>query len=84
MKTKEPKGYKAILKANNKEYEGKGKTLEEALLGLTVKLVYTGGTLEITGENEIKKDIHIMQMKRLFGINKTTIKLFAKQLMKQV
>ena len=82
MKTKE-KGFKVKLKANNTEYIGKGKTLEEALLSITVRLIYTGGTLEISGEKDIKKDIHIMQMKRLFGINKTSIKLFAKQLTKQ-
>lgn len=78
----EKKGFKAVLKANNNEYTGEGKTLEEALLQINLRLVYTGGTLEITGEKEIKKDIHIMQMKRLFGINKTSIRLYAKQLMK--
>ena len=80
---KENKGYTATLKANNQEYIGKGKTLEESLLNITVKLIYTGGVLEISGEKEIKKDIHIMQMKKLFGIKKTTIKLFAKQLTKE-
>ena len=81
-KKQEEKGYKAILRANNTEYFGKGDTLEKALLNITVKLIYTGGSIEINGEKEIKKNIHIMQMKRLFGINKTAIRLYAKQLTK--
>lgn len=73
----------AVLSANKQEYRGEGETIQEALLNITVRLVYTGGKLVISkGKEIIEKDIHIMQMKRLFGINKTTIKLYAKQLAK--
>ena len=73
------------LKANNNEYIGKGETIAKALQSIVIKLVYTGGTLKIeVGDKTVKKFIHTMQMKRLFGMNKTSIKLYAKQIEKQL
>ena len=82
---KETKGVVATLKANNNEYIGKGETIDKALQSIVIKLVYTGGTLKIeVGDKTVKKVIHTMQMKRLFGMNKTSIKLYAKQIEKQL
>lgn len=71
----------ATLKANNTEYIGKGETIAEALTCITVKLIYTGGTLDIkAGDKTFHEVIHTMQMKRFFGINKTSVRLHAKQI----
>jgi len=75
----------AILKANNTEYIGKGETIAKALQSIVIKLIYAGGTLDVqVGDKSAHKEIHVMQMKRLFGINKTTIKLYAKQIEKSL
>jgi hypothetical protein len=77
--------YKVSLFSNNILLEGEGETLQEALGKIVIKVVFDGGVLVVTkGEKRLEKVIHQLQMRHIFGKNKTSNRLYARQLEKQL